>query len=652
VVLCVTNAFEKLHRVTPSSTEFHGEISKYLLIEKNWKNIKNIIPSFSSISRVLFFLPALMLFSSFPLLGQKDSKTVAEIGKEKISSDEFKIRYELMPHPSLLGRIEPTDSIKYKFLISLIAEKLWAQESENLRLDTTDLFINSIKPLEKLLVKDALYKQEVESKIKISNEELIKGDIKSRTKLLVSIINSKDSSEIFNIYSQLQSGASFDSMFQAAGEQWTTTTQINFGDLEEEAIEDSIYKLKIGQYSKPIKNESGWFIFFLKEKTTSDKNKLRNPVKEIIHERKAKEIGTPFLKKLLTGTKIEIDKKLFSSLVNIFVDVLTQKGNDKVNDKIYLSEIEMRKIMNSFSEDSLNAPFALFPKDPLTLKEFLYSLIAEGFSVWNTDSKSVAQKLNSSAMSFIENEFLYRESVKRGLQKLPEVKKELKIWRENYLAQMLRNKFYDSISINDQEAYNYFSQMNNDTSSITQVNILEILTKNLDVIQLILDELKAGKDFRELAKTYTEREWTKDMGGEFGLFPVTMYGEIGKAAENLKIGDVYGPINTSDGYSIIKLIDKKENKPAPKTFDEVKDQVKNILRANKLNKAFNDYSVKLAGKYGLKINLAVLNSIKVTNINMFTYRFIGFGGRIAAIPYTTPSYEWIEMWKEKKSLFP
>jgi len=156
VVLCVTNAFEKLHRVTPSSTEFHGEISKYLLIEKNWKNIKNIIPSFSSISRVLFFLPALMLFSSFPLLGQKDSKTVAEIGKEKISSDEFKIRYELMPHPSLLGRIEPTDSIKYKFLISLIAEKLWAQESENLRLDTTDLFINSIKPLEKLLVKDAL----------------------------------------------------------------------------------------------------------------------------------------------------------------------------------------------------------------------------------------------------------------------------------------------------------------------------------------------------------------------------------------------------------------------------------------------------------------------------------------------------------------
>jgi hypothetical protein len=72
---------------------------------------------------VLFYLA-----SAFP---QQIENTVAQIGSEKISSQEFKLRFELSPYIPSNKHIDP-DSIKYDFLYSLIAEKLWAKEAEDL----------------------------------------------------------------------------------------------------------------------------------------------------------------------------------------------------------------------------------------------------------------------------------------------------------------------------------------------------------------------------------------------------------------------------------------------------------------------------------------------------------------------------------------
>ncbi|MHB9013096.1 MAG: hypothetical protein ACYC49_12850 [Ignavibacteriaceae bacterium] len=51
------------------------------------------------------------------------------------------------------------------------------------------------------------------------------------------------------------------------------------------------------------------------------------------------------------------------------------------------------------------------------------------------------------------------------------------------------------------------------------------------------------------------------------------------------------------------------------------------------------YTAELANEYGVSINDNALKSLKLSNVNMFTYRFMGFGGRITAIPYLVPWYE-------------
>jgi len=263
-----------------------------------------------------------------------------------------------------------------------------------------------------------------------------------------------------------------------------------------------------------------------------------------------------------------------------------------------------------------------------------------------------AVKLNGRVRYFIERELVVREAYSRGMQNLPEVKYYTDMWKNYYMAQLYKRSYIDSAKVSDDEAFNYYKSKNREITIPMQVNIVEILTDSLEVIEKVLDALKEGDDIGNLAKQYSKRVWTKNMNGEFGFFPVTMYGEIGKIASTMEIGEVYGPLKVPEGYSIFKLIDKKkETVQEPKPFEDVKDDVKNRLMANKLEDKVNAQTVKLANEFGLKIDDGVFSSLKVTNLAMVAFRYMGFGGRILGVPLTSPYSEWYDPWlKSKKDL--
>ncbi len=159
------------------------------------------------------------------------------------------------------------------------------------------------------------------------------------------------------------------------------------------------------------------------------------------------------------------------------------------------------------------------------------------------------------------------------------------------MFQILKDGFRDSVEVSDEEVYNFYLKNNQPESYPMLVNIVEILTDSIDVVENIFSELNAGKDFKELAKKYNKREWTKKNNGEYGLFPITQHGEIGRIAATMTVGDVYGPLKLKEGYSIFKLIDKKDEIIIPaKPFENIKEQYKQDLTYQKLHKKITDFT--------------------------------------------------------------
>ena len=105
-------------------------------------------------------------------------------------------------------------------------------------------------------------------------------------------------------------------------------------------------------------------------------------------------------------------------------------------------------------------------------------------------------------------------------------------------------------------------------------------------------------------------------------------------------------INDADLKDYIITKDKDQ------TTAEEKSAFKTELELYRLQKILTEKTLKFANKYSISINENILNEIKLSELNTFTYKLIGFGGRIAAFPETIPLYEWYYIMKNKKTSLP
>lgn len=77
----------------------------------------------------------------------------------------------------------------------------------------------------------------------------------------------------------------------------------------------------------------------------------------------------------------------------------------------------------------------------------------------------------------------------------------------------------------------------------------------------LMDTIKGGADFSQLAKEYSEDKGSAEKGGDLGFFAKgAMVKPFEDAAFSAKVGQVVGPVETPFGLHIIKVIAKKQEK--------------------------------------------------------------------------------------------
>jgi len=238
---------------------------------------------------------------------------------------------------------------------------------------------------------------------------------------------------------------------------------------------------------------------------------------------------------------------------------------------------------------------ASFSGQTITLGEFnqLWEEVPEDYKL-QLDKSMVLDQMISEKM-------LIQEAKNIGLEKDNDVLEQIKKMTEQILVQVLiEREIIDKIKVNDEEVLEYYEQNKESFTEKEQVYLFNILLETEEEAQNVLEQLKAGGDFSEIAKEKSTGP-SAAQGGDLGyLTKGTIVPEIEEVVFALEVEELSEIINTDFGFHILKITEKKPE--TVKTFEEVKEDIIQTLLPNKQKEAFDNLLEELKSKSEIEIN--------------------------------------------------
>ncbi|HEY1724314.1 MAG TPA: peptidylprolyl isomerase [Steroidobacteraceae bacterium] len=213
----------------------------------------------------------------------------------------------------------------------------------------------------------------------------------------------------------------------------------------------------------------------------------------------------------------------------------------------------------------------------------------------NTAGKPVSELNDEQKGQLLDNlvrgEIIAEEAAKQGLDKNTDTASALTLTRLEILQQAGATHYLEDKKPSDAELKaEYDAQVAGMPK--TQYHARHILVSSQDAAQKIIDELKKGAKFEDLAKK-DSIDSSKEQGGDLGWFsPANMVKPFADAVVQLKKGEItQTPVQSQYGWHVIQLIDTRDTPVPP--FDQVKDRVTQILQTKKF-RAYQDELLKTA----------------------------------------------------------
>lgn len=596
----------------------------------------------------------ILILGLFPVLiiYPQENNILAGIGDKVITEQEFKVRYELTPQLFRENK-KIVKELKFEFLYSLIAEKLFSKYGDEIRLDTSAAVKESLEYFEEMFVRDALYKKVIRGKAKSKADSLLTFYLANANNVQMIYIYSEDLKEINNIYNLIKLGVSFDSLFAELKTDKNDTLVVSVGELNK-SVEDQLFPLPDGSVSNPIRMQDGWYIFKILRrynpvlyKSKGWENDYKNS-ERIAIERAESELYNIYIKDFLSDKKMYINSKLLRIVASEIYSVLNNRYSEEKSSPPYsLSIFDIPDIKKKLGSETLNLTIVDLVTKKYSVDNFISFLKFDILSVDKIINSYIFNALSNKLRKFAEYKMLADEGFRLGLQNSDDVKKQIQMWKDNYYMQLITSSFIDSADVTDQELQSYL-QSSSKNIKTKKVNIIQIFSENLETIEKILTEIESGKDFREIAEYYSSLYPVTQEKIESGYFSVNENGEIGRIADKMKLNEIYGPVPVDNRFLIFKLIDIKED--SVKISLNANEELRRELGYKKQHKSFNNFISNLAVKYNLKIFPDVLNNIQVLSLQSIAYNYLGFGGRILAVPLLNMNMEWVQEWKNKSDV--
>lgn len=191
---------------------------------------------------------------------------------------------------------------------------------------------------------------------------------------------------------------------------------------------------------------------------------------------------------------------------------------------------------------------------------------------------------------------LAQEAQKQHLDQEPTTQAQIRLRTNDLLARMVVRKSVDEkVTLTEDAIRQQYEASKGEYGVEEQITASHILVKTAEEATSVLDEIKQGKDFSEVAKARSVGP-SGPQGGSLGTFGRgRMVPEFEAAAFALQKDEISAPVQTQFGYHIIKVTDRIEAHTKP--LDEVREEVRNAL----VSKHIETLVAELRGKATIKI---------------------------------------------------
>ena len=516
----------------------------------------------------------------------QDDLVVAQVGDKAITVKQLREFSDNLPkrHQSTKTGLER----ERDHLQTMIDMELLLMEAQNERIAQSPDFLRKMEKIKKRKLVGVFQQRNIKVEIKENElQEYVEKEGLSRALRLGDIlVDNKDKAEA--VFEEIKGGKSF----AQVAEKWSMNkdTSTRGGDIGQYLIkdqmipilQDTLFSLAVGEVSAPIKIGDRYSIFkVIAEKTINLNPQQRAKIEQDFGIIKLGLEKAALVEQLKSKYRLEVDR----GGLKVFVENLRHGA-------LFAAEDEHNIVIYRYDKGQVTAGDLVDVASDLK-GDVLASL---------TDGKRVLSFAEKYAIPAI---MIMEAALDAGLDKEEEIATWLKDQRRQLLLAALRSKSLEGkINLSMEALQQHYDSHPKKYLHPEQLDIQEILVETEPEAQRLIEKIQEGVPMGELARKYTLRP-VQDQGDEEGRFHFhehesPHFGGLVEAAFEAQIGELKGPVEVKDGYSIFKVLSRERKR---ESFAEAEWRVRRDVKKIKSREVFNRYIEGLRNKYESHVSI-------------------------------------------------
>lgn len=504
--------------------------------------------------------------------------------------------------------------------LTLMAEsRMILQIAKERKLDKHPSVIKELKEFQDQIMRDKLIEMEVDNKVKVTDLDIEKYYAENKEKyiepdmVVVTEITQKDEEKAKAVLEKIRSGADFTELakeMDSKGESYgpgarnggkTNPFSRDSYSSAREFVEKA-FSMEVGEISdiivQPLGKETYYMIIRLDEKIPSRQKEL-SEVKESVKSTVESDMKDARKAQFIEELKKKMKVQSFPERIPAPPEV--KEGEE--------GQSETKAETKPEKKAEKDIILAKLGKQVITLSE-LEKNISE-MPEWKQQRYEGLDGRKKYLNELIEEKLLLLEAEERKLDKTPELAKQIKEYRDQLmLKELVKQEVDDKIKVEDVDIEKYYNEHKEEYIDPEKVTVTEITLKDEEKAKEVLEKIKAGADFTELAKEMDSKgeSYGPGQGNEGRTRPFSRESyssarEFVEKAFSLNVGEISDiivqPIGPETYYMIIRA--DEHTQPRQKELSEVKDDISWTVEREKKRQRIDQWLEQIKKERNFKI---------------------------------------------------